>query len=174
VRTPKDPERVRLFLAFGANAMSMPFGELFTALRQGAIDGQENPLAQIVSARLYEVQKYLSVSRHVYSPGYPVMARAFFESLPADVQQVVREAAEATGAYQRELGEREDEELLALCARHLEVTEIDRAAFEAAARPIYEEFARRVGADVIDELRGGDSNAAGSGTVDTIAARHDR
>lgn len=174
IRTPKDPERVKLFHAFGANAMSMPFGELFTALRQGAIDGQENPLAQIVSARLYEVQKYLSVSRHVYSPGYPIMSRAFFESLPEDVARVVREAAVEAGAYQRMLGEREDEEFLTLCAQHVQVSEIDRGAFEAAARPIYEEFARRVGSDVIEALRREESNAAGQGRDATIATRHVR
>jgi TRAP-type C4-dicarboxylate transport system substrate-binding protein len=79
-----NPQRSRArqavqFKLLGASPTSMAFGELFTALRRGVVDGQENPLSQIVSARLYEVQTYLSLSRHVYSPAYPLMSRRFFD-----------------------------------------------------------------------------------------------
>ena len=93
IRTPKDPERVKLFAAFGASPTSMSYGEVFSALKQGVIDGEENPFAQIVPARFYEVQKYLSISKHVYSPAYPVMSRQYFESLDEEVRKAILDVA---------------------------------------------------------------------------------
>jgi tripartite ATP-independent transporter DctP family solute receptor len=152
LRTPNDPGRVRLFRVLGANPTSMPFGELFSALRQGVVDGQENPLSQIVSARLYEVQKFLSLSRHVYSPAYPIMNRAFYESLPDDVKRVLREAGEEVGRYHRALGQEKDAAFLDVCRKHAEVAEIDRAAFVAAARPILDEMEAQLGEDLFEAL----------------------
>jgi len=153
LRTPNDPRRVRLFRALGASPTSMPFGELFTALRQGVVDGQENPLSQIVSARLYEVQKFLSLSRHVYSPAYPIASRGFFETLPGDVQAVLREAAVEVGRYHRDLGEVRDAEFLETCREHMEITSIDREKFLAATDVIVEDMAAVFGADLLDALR---------------------
>ncbi len=152
LRTPKDPERVKMFEAFGASPTSMPFSELFTALRQGVVDGQENPLSQIVPARLYEVQRYLSLSRHVYSPAYPLLSRTFFESLPADIQEVLTEVAVEIGRQHRETGRAQEDADLAVCRDHLEVAEIDRSAFEAAAAQLYEDFAARFGQDLVDAV----------------------
>jgi tripartite ATP-independent transporter DctP family solute receptor len=153
LRTPNDPGRIRLFRALGASPTSMPFGELFTALRQGVVDGQENPLSQIASARLYEVQKFLSLSRHVYSPGYPVMSRSFFLSLPPDVQAVLRAVADEVGEYHRALGEERDLEFLEICRRHLEVSSIDREAFLAATAPILDDLARDFGPELLEAVQ---------------------
>jgi TRAP-type C4-dicarboxylate transport system substrate-binding protein len=159
LRTPKDPERVKLFKLLGASPTSMAFGELFTALRQGVVDGQENPLSQIVSARLYEVQTYLSLSRHVYSPAYPLMSRRFFDSLPEDVRRRLRDIAVEVGDFHRERGEILDAEYLAECRKYLQVTEIDRAAFEAASAPLYDEFTRRHGPELVDSVRAAAASA---------------
>jgi tripartite ATP-independent transporter DctP family solute receptor len=153
LRTPNDPGRMRLFRALGASPTSMPFGELFTALRQGVVDGQENPLSQIVSARLYEAQKYLSLSRHVYSPAYPIMSRTFFESLPADVRSVLHQSALEVGRYHRALGQERDTEFLDICRKHLEVVPIDREAFVAATAPLFEEMAEGLGDALFETLR---------------------
>ncbi len=153
IRTPKDPERVKLFEAFGANPTSMSFGEVFSALKQGVIDGQENPFSQIVPARFHEVQKYLSLSRHVYSPAYPLMSRRYFEALDPEVQQAVREAAEEVGRFHRELGEKEDARYRKMLEPLLTISEIDREAFEKRAALLYEEFNERFGPELVDRIR---------------------
>jgi tripartite ATP-independent transporter DctP family solute receptor len=153
LRTPKDPERMKMFAAFGASPTSMSFGEVFSALKQGVIDGQENPLSQIVPGRFYEVQRYLSLSKHVYSPAYPVMSRAYFEGLDEDLRLAILETAAEVGRFHRELGAREDERFLELLEERMEVTEIDRAAFAAAAEPLYREFEEKFGAEMVETVR---------------------
>ena len=153
LRTPKDPERMKMFAAFGASPTSMSFGEVFSALKQGVIDGQENPLSQIVPGRFYEVQRYLSLSKHVYSPAYPVMSRAYFEGLDEDLRLAILESASEVGRFHRELGEREDERFRKLLEERMEVTEIDRAAFAAAAEPLYREFEEKFGAEMVETVR---------------------
>jgi len=153
LRTPKDPERMKMFAAFGASPTSMSFGEVFSALKQGVIDGQENPLSQIVPGRFYEVQRYLSLSKHVYSPAYPVMSRAYFEGLDEHLRLAILESASEVGRFHRELGEREDERFRKLLEERMEVTEIDRAAFAAAAEPLYREFEEKFGAEMVETVR---------------------
>jgi len=153
LRTPKDPDRVRLFNAFGANPTSMSFGEVFSALKQGVIDGQENPLSQIVPSRFYEVQKFLSLSRHVYSPAYPIMSQAYFESLPDEVRTTLQEVAVEVGRYHRGLGATEDERHLAFLEGRLQIDTIDRVAFEAAGVPLYEHYKERFGDGLVKATR---------------------
>ena len=153
LRTPKDPERMKMFAAFGANPTSMSYGEVFSALKQGVIDGQENPLSQIVPGRFYEAQRYLSLSKHVYSPAYPVMSRRYFEALDQDLRIAILETAKEVGRFHRELGEREDKKFLELLEERMEVTEIDRAAFTAAAAPLYREFEEKFGAEMVATVR---------------------
>jgi tripartite ATP-independent transporter DctP family solute receptor len=161
LRTPKDPERMKMFAAFGASPTSMSFGEVFSALKQGVIDGQENPLSQIVPGRFYEVQRYLSLSRHVYSPAYPVMARSYFEGLEEDLQAAILDAAKEVGRFHRELGEREDERYRELLEERMEVTEIDVAAFAAAAEPLYREYEEKFGVEIVETVRSyGEATAA--------------
>jgi tripartite ATP-independent transporter DctP family solute receptor len=153
LRTPKDPERMKMFAAFGASPTSMSFGEVFSALKQGVIDGQENPLSQIVPGRFYEVQRYLSLSKHVYSPAYPLMSRKYFDGLDGELRAAILETAAEVGRYHRELGEKEDERFRALLKERMEVTEIDQDAFAAAAEPLYREFEERFGAEMVETVR---------------------
>lgn len=153
LRTPKDPERVRLFETLGASPASMSFGEVFSALRQGVVDGQENPLAQLTAARFHEVQRYLSVSNHVYTPAYPVVRTRWFEGLPDDLRAGIREAAEETGGWLREFLADEDARLLAGLEDQLAVNEVDRAAFAEAAAPVFDHYERRFGAEWIATAR---------------------
>ena len=153
LRTPKDPERMKMFAAFGASPTSMSFGEVFSALKQGVIDGQENPLSQIVPGRFYEVQRYLSLSKHVYSPAYPVMSRRYFEALDEELRLAILETAAEVGRFHRELGEREDERFRKFLEERMEVAEIDRDAFAAAAEPLYREFEEKFGAEVVETVR---------------------
>ena len=153
LRTPKDPERVRLFETLGASPTSMSFGEVFSALRQGVVDGQENPLAQLTAARLHEVQRYLSVSNHVYTPAYPVMRTAWLEGLPEELQTGLREAAIETGDWLRDFLAGEDARLLAELDGQLAVNEVDHPAFAAAASPVFEHYETRFGTGWIERAR---------------------
>ena len=153
LRTPKDPERMRLFETLGASPASMSFGEVFTALRQGVVDGQENPLAQLTAARFHEVQRYLSVSNHVYTPAYPLVRTAWFEGLAPDLQEGLREAAVETGRFAREFLAGEDARLLAGFDGEPEVNEVDRPAFEAAAAPVFDHYRERFGGARIETAR---------------------
>jgi len=162
LRTPKDPERMKMFAAFGASPTSMSFGEVFSALKQGVIDGQENPLSQIVPGRFYEVQRYLSLSRHVYSPAYPVMSRAYFEALDEDLRLAILDAGREVGRFHRELGEKEDERFRLLLEERMEVTEIDQHAFAAAAEPLYREFEEKFGAEMVETVRSYHQTSAAS------------
>jgi len=150
LRTPKGEWRVKMFKAYGANPTPMAFSDVFTALKTGVIDGQENPYAQIASAKFQEVQKYLSITGHVYTPGYILVGKNKFESLPEDVQAALQEAALETQEYVYETAARLEEELLKEIAKEVEVNEADKQAFIDASQPIYDEFAQTV--DGGDEL----------------------
>jgi len=150
LRTPKGEWRVKMFKAYGANPTPMAFSDVFTALKTGVIDGQENPYAQIASAKFQEVQEYLSITGHVYTPGYILVGKNKFEGLPEDVQAALEEAALETQEYVYETAARLEEELLKEIAKEVEVNEADKQAFIDASQPIYDEFAQTV--DGGDEL----------------------
>jgi len=145
LRTPRGEWRVKMFQTYGANPTPMAFSEVFTALQTGTIDGQENPYAQIASAKFQEVQDYLSITGHVYTPAYVLVGKGKFEGLPEDVQQVLTEAARETQAFVYETAAQLEEDLLGVIQEAgVQVNEADKAAFIAASAPIYEEFAGTV------------------------------
>jgi TRAP-type transport system periplasmic protein len=144
LRTPKGEWRVKMFKAYGANPTPMAFSDVFTALKTGVIDGQENPYAQIASAKFQEVQDYLSITGHVYTPGYILVGKSKFESLPEDVQAALQEAALETQEYVYETAARLETELLTEIEKQVEVNEADKQAFIDASKPIYDEFASTV------------------------------
>ncbi|WP_040607639.1 TRAP transporter substrate-binding protein [Salinisphaera shabanensis] len=155
LRTPNGQWRVRMFKSYGANPTPMPYSETFVGLQTGAVDGQENPLAQIYPARFYEVQDYLSLSRHVYTPAY-VLTGASWQRLPDDVRQILAQTAEDMQPVALEMGAQLDDELLTkLKDEGMKVNDIDRQAFVDASKPIYQAFEEEVedGAAMIEEVR---------------------
>lgn len=145
LRVPEGKWRVKMFQEYGANPSPMKFSELFTALQTGVMDGQENPLTQIYSAKLQEVQKYLSLSGHVYTPDYLVAGVRKYSTLPADVRKVLEDTARETQAFVYETAQKDEGELLAkLKQAGLQVNEVDKDAFIAASGPIYQEFGKEV------------------------------
>ena len=145
LRTPKSKWRVIMFNTWGANPTPMAFSEVFVALQTGVIDGQENPYTNIWSAKFAEVQKYLSVTGHVYSPAYPTAGKAAFEKLPADVQEVLQSTAREMAEWARAEGAAADDDLKSkLAGAGMAVNVADRAAFVEASSPIYEQFASEV------------------------------
>src|SRR5690242_15417874 len=145
LRVPEGKWRVKMFQAYGANPSPMKFSEVFTALQTGVMDGQENPFAQIASAKFYEVQKYLSLTGHVYSPAYLVVSTNKWKTLPADVRKVLEQTAKETQAFVYEKAAKDDEELLVkMKAAGIKVNDVDKDAFIAASKPVYQEFAKEV------------------------------
>ncbi len=145
LRVPEGKWRIRMFEAYGANPSPMKFSELFTALQTGVMDGEENPLTQIYSAKLEEVQKYLSLSSHVYTPAYVTVGSAHWNTLPPDVRKILEDTAKATQAFVYQTAMHDDETLLAkLKAAGMQVNDVDKNAFVAASKPIYEEFEQDV------------------------------
>ena len=145
LRVPEGKWRVRMFEAYGANPSPMKFSELFTALQTGVMDGEENPFTQIYSAKLQEVQKYLSLSSHVYTPAYLTVGTKKWDALPADVRKALEDTAKETQAYVYQVAAKDDTDLLAkLKQSGMQVNDVDQEAFVAASKPIYEEFGKEV------------------------------
>jgi tripartite ATP-independent transporter DctP family solute receptor len=145
LRTPEGKWRVKMFQAYGANPSPMKFSEVFVALQTGVMDGQENPFTQIASAKFNEVQKYLSLTGHVYTPSYVVTSTRKFDSYPAEVRKILEETAKATQKFVYETAARDDKDLLEkLKAGGMQVNEVDKDAFIKASKPIYEEFGKEV------------------------------
>jgi TRAP-type transport system periplasmic protein len=151
LRVPGGVWRVKMFKAYGANPSPMPFAEVYSALQQGVMDGQENPFPQIFSAKFHEVQKYLSLTGHVYTPAYLIVSEDFWKKLPKDVQDTIAKIAWATGDFARSEGERLDKELLGKLAPPMQVNEPNKDLFIKASGAIYEEFGKEIpgGAELV-------------------------
>ncbi len=145
LRTPRGIWRVRLFQAFGANPTPMAFSELFVALQTGVMDGQENPLTHIVASRLHEVQSYLSLTQHVYSPAYVTVGLASWNRLPDDVRAILAETARELQAFVYATAARMDAEFLAqISAAGVAINEPTYDSFTEASNAVYDEFAASV------------------------------
>jgi tripartite ATP-independent transporter DctP family solute receptor len=145
LRVPEGKWRVKMFQTYGANPSPMKFSEVFTALQTGVMDGQENPFTQIYSAKFQEVQKFLSLTGHVYTPAYATVGAKKWAGLPADVRKTLEQVAKETQGFVYQKAAKDDEELLAkIKSAGVQVNTPDKNAFVAASKPVYEEFAREV------------------------------
>jgi tripartite ATP-independent transporter DctP family solute receptor len=145
LRVPRGRWRVRMFQAYGANPSPMPFAEVFVALQTGVMDGQENPLQQIYTSKLHEVQKYLSLTGHVYTPAFLTSGLRTWRSLPEEVRALVEEVAREVQPFVYQTAEQMDRDFLeALRRSGIAVNQADRERFAGASRAIYEEFATSV------------------------------
>jgi TRAP-type C4-dicarboxylate transport system substrate-binding protein len=123
----------------------MAFSDVFTALQTGVIDGQENPYAQIASAKFQEVQSYLSITGHVYTPAYVLVAENQWQKWPEEVRAVLEACGTETQETVYQIAADLETELLdVIKAAGVEVNEADKAAFVAASGPIYDAFAAQV------------------------------
>ncbi|HEX6019436.1 MAG TPA: TRAP transporter substrate-binding protein [Burkholderiaceae bacterium] len=145
LRVPEGKWRVKMFQTYGANPSPMKFSEVFTALQTGVMDGQENPFTQIYSAKFQEVQKYLSLTGHVYTPAYVTVGARKWASLPEDVRKILEDTARQSQKFVYEKAAKDDEELLGkLKAGGMQVNTPDKDAFVVASKPVYDEFAGEV------------------------------
>ncbi|MBT2321073.1 TRAP transporter substrate-binding protein [Variovorax paradoxus] len=145
LRVPEGKWRVKMFQSWGANPSPMKFSEVFTALQTGVMDGQENPFTQIFSAKFQEVQRYLSLTGHVYTPAYVTVGARKWATLPEDVRKILEDTAKETQAFVYATAERDDTELLGkLKTAGMQVNMPDKDAFIAASKVVYDEFANEV------------------------------
>ena len=135
IRTMEVALHQEVFSAFGASPTPMTWSEVFTSLQQGVIDAQENPIPIIYSSKFDEIQKYVSLSGHVYSPAVLLVTKSMFDGLSADQQKIVREAAEtAKQAEFKFIDDNTAKQLEELKEKGMEVNEIDLKAFQDAAK----------------------------------------
>ena len=152
LRTPGSETRVLSFQMLGAAPVTMNLGEVYLALQQGTIDGQENPLTTIKTRSFFEVNKYLSLSSHVYTPVTFVMNGAKYDSLTPELQKLVKEKALEAAKHTRQLGTEADATLVDELKQHMEVNEIDHAAFVEAAGPIWAAIGEIAGKELADKV----------------------
>lgn len=155
MRVPQSDVLLAGFRALGVDAASLPFPQLFEALRAGKFDGQENPIATIRAAKFDQVQKFLTLSGHAYDPAVILMARDAFDELSAEDKASFIEAAKLGGeASRRFAAQAETEGVAALVKAGMTVqTSIDRASFAAAAAGANSDFEKRFGSDLIKRIR---------------------
>lgn len=156
VRTMENPLHLAAWRAMGANPTPMAFGELFSAMQQRVVDGQENPWGTIFLQNFPEVQGYATDSGHIYSPFVLMIAQSFWDRLPADLQTVVMDAAVQSRAHNRELNRRLNAQYLEELKGVMQVellTNEEKRAFQEAAAPVYQQYAAEIGTDLVNAVR---------------------
>jgi tripartite ATP-independent transporter DctP family solute receptor len=143
-RTMENPVHLASVRQLGAQAVPMSWGEVYTSLQTGVIDGQENPVAIVFAFKLSEVQKYLSLTGHFYSPAPLSMSLRKFKGLKPEHQKVILDAALKAAAYERKLiRDNEAKQLAALKEQGMVVSEVDKAIFVEAMAQVYDEFGKK-------------------------------
>lgn len=157
LRVMQNPVYLDMFNGFGANAIPLAFSELFTALESKTVDGQENPVNTIQSSKFYEVQKYLSITRHVYSPWIVLASKKWWDGLSADERKVIEDSAKASRDFERkDSRDAEAKALDQLKSKGMQVTvlsdkELDR--MQTSARPAIAKFSANGHAELVKDLQ---------------------
>jgi TRAP-type transport system periplasmic protein len=155
MRTMENPVHVAAYKGFGIVPTPMAFPEVFTALQQGTVDGQENPLSVIMAAKFDQVQKHLSLTGHVYSPAIFLMSKAAFDKLSAaDKTAFLESAREAAKANRARVDEDDSKGVAELKSKGMSVVEnVDKAKFVATLAPVNAEFEKQFGKETLDKIR---------------------
>ncbi|CAO3447285.1 TRAP-type C4-dicarboxylate transport system, periplasmic component [Azospirillum argentinense] len=144
VRTPPDPMTVDIFKALGANPTPLAFSELYIALQQGVVDGQENPLMNISSSKLFEVQKFISLTGHKYEATPLLASKMVFDTMSKADQKAVLDAAAEAGRLNRELSAKADKELRTKMEdAGVKFNTVDPAPFVAKTKPVYDKWEKQ-------------------------------
>ena len=153
VRTPEMPILLSIFNALGANPTPMAFGELYMALQQGTVDGQENPISNIHASKFYEVQDYLSLTGHSYSPTTVSISDKFWQTLSAEQQEIIQSSVTGASEFHRNLVAEEEESILAeLKEIGMKINTPDKEVFRKATQAVYDEYADIYDKDIINSI----------------------
>jgi tripartite ATP-independent transporter DctP family solute receptor len=146
IRTPENLAQVETFKALGAVATPMAYSELYNAMAQGVVDGQENPLQNIWTGKMFEVQKHLAMTGHIYNSAYIIVSNKFWMALPADLRKIAEESIREASRGQMDAVANLDKKLLEeLKAKGMQVTVPHQEAFRKATAPAYDAFYAKFG-----------------------------
>jgi TRAP-type transport system periplasmic protein len=153
IRTMENKVHLSAFRAFGASPTPMAWSEVYTALQQKTIDAQENPIAIIYFQKIYEVQKYLALTDHFYSPTPLLMSLKAFNNLPKNFQKIMLDTAMECATFERNLlRDNEAKQLAEIKAKGMQVTLPNKKPFQDAVVPVYKEFESQFGKETIDRI----------------------
>lgn len=155
IRVLQSPIYVDMWNAMGANAVAMPFAEVYGALEQGTVDGQENPYATIISAKLNEVQKYLSETQHIYFVAASIFSKPVWDKLNDEERQVLRDAAKEAQTFWWAEAIKESETLSTKLKDVIEINSVEPAEldrFREAVKPVVDKYVADANQDAVKEL----------------------
>lgn len=156
IRTIQNPLYIDMFNALGANAVPMPFPELYTALETKTVDGQENPFTTMQASNFYEVQKFMSTTRHIYNPQMLLVSKKFWDSLSADEKKIVQDSANEARDYQRRAARDMNQKSREFLASHgLQINDIapqEIARMRDKVKPVADKYAAQVGEPLVREF----------------------
>ncbi len=156
LRVIQSPIYVDIFSALGANPTPLAWPEVYSALEQKAVDGQENPNTTIRTAKLNEVQKHLAVTRHIYNPQSVIFSKKLWDAMNADEKKIISDAAAEATAYQRQVSRQQATEALeALKKEGMQVTEIAPAEVQRLrdkVKPVVDKYSASIGPDAVKSL----------------------
>ena len=156
IRTMENPIHLATWKALGANPTPMPFSEVFTAMQQKTIDGQENPIPTIYLSKFNEVQKFVTLTGHVYGPHILLINKKMFDSFPAEDQKIMLAAAQESAIFQRATNRKMNSDYVdSLRNAGMTVTILtpaEQGAFQNAVAPVYAQFEEKIGKDFIGEV----------------------
>ncbi len=153
IRLMENPVHMETFRVMGAQPVPMPFGELFTAMQQKTVDGQENPLVIIYTSKFYEVQKYLALTGHFYSPAVFLVSKSFYNKLSPKLQKDLVASEKEARTWERNYCVDLEKDLVSkLKANGMIVTIPDKKLLQGATKSVYDKFRADIGGDIIDAL----------------------
>lgn len=156
IRTMEAPLIMSTYSAWGANPVPVDFSELYSSLQQNVVDGQENPYLTISDMRFYEVQKYMTISKHAYLSYVLTFSDAFLNGLPEDLEQIVMDCGKECVQYHRdqmaELNQGYYDNIAASGIAINTLTDEQREAFKDASASVYDEYRDKIGGDLLDAV----------------------
>jgi len=154
IRTMENKIHMASFKTIGADPTPMAFGELFTALQQKTVDAQENPIPVFYTSNFFEVQNHLSLTGHFYAASPLLISKMVWDKLPTEYQTAIKEAAVEARDFERESIKKMDTDLLAdLKTKGVTITEVDKNEWAKAMAPVYKDFEKEIGADIIAKVQ---------------------
>ncbi|SDF46348.1 TRAP transporter substrate-binding protein [Sporolituus thermophilus] len=156
IRTLESKVHVETWRLLGANPTPIAFSQLYSALEQGVVDGQENPYGNVVASQFYEVQKYLTNTGHIYNANVFMVSKVFWDSLTDKEREIIKKAAIEARDYQRKLNDEEDKSSIAyLKEKGMKISDLnpgEQEKIKQMLQPLYKQVAASIGGDLVDRL----------------------
>lgn len=154
IRVPEGEIFVETFKSMGANPTVVPFGELYTALQLNTVDGQENPPAHIITQKFYEVQNNVSRTGHIHMSSPIIMNKALFDGMPKKYQDAIMQAGREMGPIHTKMVEEEEaQQWKDIAGKGMVITDVDKAPFREAVKPVIEQFKKKLNTPLIEEVQ---------------------